>query len=355
MFPWARLGNLREFWDQDKTNSSCRILTPRFLEWALTQLSGLAEAVKSLHSVPGTNDSWRHGDLKPENILCFESIGTLSPDLYLPCILVIADVGLTSHHTTATQERQNETRAKSSTIMYEPPETELDRNQKKGRSRRFDIWSMGCIYFEFIIWLLYGSVELDRFIMDLGDNKRFYESDSTKKPKLHHVVETWAEHIRNDRRCPPDTALRWLLDLVIDKLLCTDMGTIPTVKRADTMLLHRTSTMNEANGDIPKSPTVLVRAPTVQSLSRSSTGAPIRGRASAEEMDDEMKEIYRRATTNDGMKIDWMKFDVPVQMGPTSQYRRKLSESDALRPMSTTSRDREVRKKYSGLPTLNES
>lgn len=354
--PWAGLGNLREFWDQDKTNASCRVLTPQFMKWAFTQLGGLADAVKSLHSIPGTNDSWRHGDLKPENILCFEEIGTLSPELYLPCILVIADVGLTRHHTTATQERKNETRTKSGTIMYEAPETELDQNQKKGRSRRYDIWSMGCIYLEFIIWLLYGSAELDRFIRDLGDNKRFYEFDSTKKPKLHHVVEKWAVHIRNDPRCPPNTALQWLLDLVIDRLLCTDMGAIPTVKRADTMLLHRASTMNEANGNVPKGPIVLVRAPTALDPSRSSTGHLIGGRASAEEMDDEIKEIYRRATTDDGAKIDWMKFEELDRMGPdASQYREKLTESDALRPMSTTSRDREVRRQYSGLPALNES
>ena len=124
---------------------------------------------------------------------------------------------------------------------------------------------------------------------------------------------------------------------------------------ADTMLLHRTSTMSEANGSVPKGPTVLVRAPTAE-LSRSSTSPPIGGRASAEEMDDEMKGIYRRATTDDGAKIDWMKFEEPVQVGPdASQYREKLTESDALRPMSTTSRNREVRKQYSGCLLLTKA
>ncbi|KAH8725098.1 heterokaryon incompatibility protein-domain-containing protein [Phaeosphaeriaceae sp. PMI808] len=114
--------------------------------------------------------------------------------------------------------------------MYEPPETELDQNQMKGRSRRYDIWSMGCIYLEFIIWLLYGFTELEKFnrALALGDNKGFYELDSSKKPKLHKVVEAWVEHMKADRRCPANSALRLLLDHVVNRLLNTDMGSIPT-------------------------------------------------------------------------------------------------------------------------------
>ncbi|KAF2106153.1 hypothetical protein BDV96DRAFT_655024 [Lophiotrema nucula] len=341
--PWAGLGNLREFWEQDVTDPTRRALSPRFLDWMFTQLCGLSDAVQRLHSVPGTQDSWRHGDLKPENILCFEDIGTLPAEKYLPCVLVIADVGLTRHHTTATQERQNETRTKSGTIMYEPPETELDQNQKKGRSRRYDIWSMGCIYLEFIIWLLYGSSELKRMVRDLGDNKRFYEFDSSKKPKLHHVIEAWTEHIRNDRRCPTNTALRWLLDLVVDRLLSTDMGIIPTIKRADTMLLHRSSTLSESNGNGAKGPTVLLRAPTALSQSGASISPSLDGRASAEEMNDQLQEIYKSTTLVDDFRLEWMMFDEPAQRGPDeSLYGSGLTESDAKRHTTSISRNREV-------------
>src|SRR5688572_8290946 len=66
MFPWARGGNLRDFWRNDPPT-----LGPRYLEWVFTQLVGLTEAMVKLHRSQ-SEKHWRHGDLKPENILCFE-------------------------------------------------------------------------------------------------------------------------------------------------------------------------------------------------------------------------------------------------------------------------------------------
>lgn len=43
------------------------------------------------------------------------------------------------------------------TQKYEPPETDNERGEiGQPRSRLYDMWSMGCIVFEFIIWLLYS-------------------------------------------------------------------------------------------------------------------------------------------------------------------------------------------------------
>lgn len=352
MSPWAEFGNLREFWDQDKIDASCRNLTPRIFKWAFTQLVGLAGAINSLHDDPVTKGSWRHGDLKPENILCFKNVGGMpQPELYQPCILVIADTGLAMHHTEATHERSHETRTRSGTIMYEPPETELDRNQKKGRSRRYDIWSMGCIYLEFIIWMLYGSVELERFLRDFGAIRTFYQLDSTKRPILHHVVEAWADHIRRDPRCPPGTAVRSLLDLTINRLLCTDMGVVPTANRTQTTLIHSGSGTTRTKGNLPKSPAVLLRAPTIQDTSsRISTSHRMDGRATAHEMELAVQEIYTKATIDEGANNSWIVFDAAVRLGPNArQYRERLAESDALPPIISASQSGEVRSQYPAL------
>jgi len=78
-----------------------------------------------------------------------------------------------------------------------------------------DIWSLGCLYLEFIIWVLYGSGELERFREDLEkfggkDGARFYTISDTKNlqvegsrqvVEVNQVVKAWIEHIKTDLRC----------------------------------------------------------------------------------------------------------------------------------------------------------
>ena len=143
LFPWATLGNLRDFWKKDPPK-----LTPEYLEWVFRQLCGLTSAIGKLHHAK-ENSYWRHGDMKPENILCFEGAGTSEYALKDPCTLVISDLGLTRVHDRETEARKYATRTQNGTIMYEPPEAEALLN--KPRSRRYDIWSIGCIYL--VHWL----------------------------------------------------------------------------------------------------------------------------------------------------------------------------------------------------------
>ena len=69
MFPWAELGNLWEFWQNNtpKTDEG-------YIVWIFTQLTGLAGALECLHHrARYTEENYRHGDLKPANILCFKT------------------------------------------------------------------------------------------------------------------------------------------------------------------------------------------------------------------------------------------------------------------------------------------
>jgi len=148
IFPWAEIGNLRNYW-----NLRTPTTDKSYLEWVFTQLIGLAEAIKLFHLMRNC----RHGDMKPENILCFGGDGN---GQNVHGRLVITDFGLAKIHKNATSARHEATSTRGVTILYAPPEC----NSKQPRSRRYDIWSLGCMYLEFVIWLLWGNEVLENFL-----------------------------------------------------------------------------------------------------------------------------------------------------------------------------------------------
>ncbi|KAI4621856.1 hypothetical protein J4E80_004229 [Alternaria sp. BMP 0032] len=171
------------------------------------------------HIVTTNKTSIRHGDLKPENILRFmeggEGLGMLK----------IADMGLAKQHIVETRDRTHLTSTRYGTIRYEAPEAVTA--IRGGRSRLYDIWSMGCITLEFVIWILYGNDQLNNFYSQVkGDAKQvcqyfeILETGELRRPQVHHVVLQWINHIENtDPECAQDSALRDLLRLVREKLL----------------------------------------------------------------------------------------------------------------------------------------
>ncbi|KAF1850768.1 uncharacterized protein K460DRAFT_274684, partial [Cucurbitaria berberidis CBS 394.84] len=265
MFPWADGDSLRDFWDETPRQAP----NANIIEQAIVQLRGIADALDRLHNFDGgrsdddaigrgisirletpvvqetqlhneTNgerqvkldnevddyknaekaESIRHGDLKPENILRFldkqSDLGTLK----------IADMGLAKRHVVATQERGKATSTRYGTRRYEAPETVTAKN---ARSRLYDIWSMGCITFEFIIWILYGNVELKNLYTQIEGNAQqvcqYYEIVDTNElqgARIHPVVLRWLEHVeKNDPECSVDfnSAIKDLLRLVREQLL----------------------------------------------------------------------------------------------------------------------------------------
>ncbi|KAE9367916.1 kinase-like protein [Stipitochalara longipes BDJ] len=202
IFPWADGGNLRQFWEFEDS----RERTPELVLWSLQQMLGLAGALMSLHSV-----NCRHGDLKPENILHFKegSHGNL----------VVADVGVSKVHEKPTEFRHAKTTTRATTPSYEPPEVYLQPNTP--RARRYDLWSMGCIFLEFSIWLLYGFEAINSFgyardAPDFG----FYTLNSEKTAaETHRVVFKAINAVLEDPRCGEGTALGVLVKLIVDHLI----------------------------------------------------------------------------------------------------------------------------------------
>lgn len=247
MFPWPNGNNLRDFWTAIPKQSP----TPSVVVQAVQQLYHLADALWCLHNFqredPEANELTevastapqvrledeevniedgitpiRHGDLKPENILRFISNPSDPNDLG---ILKIADMGLAKRHVQATEARQNATSTAYGTFAYEPPEAH---HSLAPRSRLYDIWSMGCITLEYIIWILYGSDGLKRFYRQMNsahnqDVCQYFEMVRTKEEttaNVHRIVRHWMKYIdEEDPECSQPSAIKDLLKLVRTRLL----------------------------------------------------------------------------------------------------------------------------------------
>lgn len=251
MFPWANGGSLRHFWDSAPGQN----FGPDIIRDAIHQLRGLVDALDHLHNFGGSRsdrvhrtggggtgalpsivvlDEYpdpshytnathsqfiRHGNLKPENILRFSQH---SSHLGL---LKMADMGLAPRHIVVTGQGRVADSTGYGTVRYEPPEVVTE---TQARSRPYDIWSMGCIILEFIIWMLYGKDELNNFYDQVrGDGHsacQYFEivdiQDGGSKAEVHHEVRRWIDHMRSsDPEFSQESAMGDLLEIVWSKLL----------------------------------------------------------------------------------------------------------------------------------------
>lgn len=304
IFPWAKGGNLRDFW-QSQISFSTALLnfsaqeSARYLKWFFAQLLGLAGAIKSLHYPHNMlGESCRHGDLKPENILCFGKQETGPANIPIDVKLVVADAGQAKVHDKATQFREMTT-TQGGTKMYSPPEAEL--RPEEARSRRYDIWSMGCLFLEFLIWILYGNDGLEIFRHDVGYGQPFYEKGASVA--VNGVVKKWIQFIRDDPRCSSPsklTALGRLAALIEDRLLVVNVVTHPSDSISQGNGI-RSTTISDPSLDAD-GPMISLRIPTLWDTSRS----PDPERADAIEMFQEIEKIYFAAAKGDSLAlINW--------------------------------------------------
>jgi serine/threonine protein kinase len=245
LFPWADGGSLRDFWN----NIPYPVLHPGFVRAIIAQFDGMARALCALHNYKGERPpdrpgeagdpddgggGIRHGDLKPENILRFGprneiDIGTLK----------IADMGLAKHHLENTRLRHKVTSTKYGTTRYEPPEVERSLNKVPALSRLYDIWSMGCITLELLIWLLHGNdalVKFDELLDPAKPGRPFYgvkETGGVKEAVIRDEVNAYIGMLEKDPRCAKGTALGDLLDIVKNKLLVISLPDLPDVLAND--------------------------------------------------------------------------------------------------------------------------
>jgi Protein kinase domain len=154
-----------------------------FVRWLLWQLRGLADGVRHIHNlgpsrlVVGTQNlstpgpqaqrkrSGYHHDIKPKNILVFakDKVGGEKPKM-TDFIFKLSDFGAAkiniilsrsgdlSHHTDAFIVGDP---------VYRAPDQEID----GVTSRPYDIWSLGCVFLEVLVWIFHlgGDESVDNF------------------------------------------------------------------------------------------------------------------------------------------------------------------------------------------------
>lgn len=151
LFPLAKY-NLRDFMSSTPDRPQ---LTPSVVLWFLIQLRGLASAVDHFHWIGDKSANLKdkapnqlglagfHHDIKAENILVFEKKTTQPTN---GGIFKITDFGAGRFADLRLGQQSSGVAAAKGTLTYKAPD--------KKPSRPFDLWGLGCVFLELLIWAL---------------------------------------------------------------------------------------------------------------------------------------------------------------------------------------------------------
>lgn len=227
----------------------------------LTQIIGLSHGISELNS-----SKFRHGDIKPSNILCFGTGAGAST----ACRLVIADVGLAKFHAEYTRNRNKTTTTRHGSMTYEPPEVFPESGGAILSTKCYDTWSLGCVFLELVIWLLYGRDKLNAFYKDLNEdphNCRFWKEVFLLGQQKHPAVSRWIKRLKFDLLHA--SAFRDLV-VIIDRSMLVRIG-----KRKSSKDLHQE--LLKIQDKVSRNPKYLY-GPDIQKLAswkEPASGAPI--------------------------------------------------------------------------------
>ncbi|KAH7345786.1 hypothetical protein BKA66DRAFT_576905 [Pyrenochaeta sp. MPI-SDFR-AT-0127] len=172
IFPWAD-GNLKDLWMAPSLQLYKSRPDPKTVRWMSIQILGLARALQIIHYCPidkANIQDWsaderekphgRHGDLKPENILWFKREDNDQNESFIG-ILKIADFGFADFHSKHSRSNVRRSAVGGITDTYKAPEYDVTQRV----SPQYDIWSLGCILLQFVVWYLRGWEGVDAFSM----------------------------------------------------------------------------------------------------------------------------------------------------------------------------------------------
>ncbi|KAL3479227.1 hypothetical protein BJX99DRAFT_222733 [Aspergillus californicus] len=179
--------------------------------WVFKQFVGLLSGLATIHCIPLSDGrsylQARHGDLRPANFLLMGHISTdpCQIDDIMSYKLQIASMAMTDLF-----KDESQYTIPSETGTYQGPECLL----QQAIGPLYDIWSLGCVFLEMIIWLAEGQTGLMAFASDrtapdplLGDRLKddyFFtlkaKDGSCIGAEVKHSVLTWLERMSRDER-----------------------------------------------------------------------------------------------------------------------------------------------------------
>jgi len=204
VFEFADGGNLSDFWQSNPQPQ----LTGVFVKDIVVEIRGLVAALNAVHN---WDPPIQHGDIQPKNILRFlkaeSEVGTFK-------LLKSGESEPHRHHNTSLRTQAID---RLTTMRYAAPGL-------MPQSRLADVWSLGCVVLELMIWMLYGSDGLDVFNDRLeieGDTSStfFIEGRGDGDACIHPIFATTMLRMAQDQECSADTALNDLLNIVSSKFL----------------------------------------------------------------------------------------------------------------------------------------
>ncbi|KAK0648665.1 hypothetical protein B0T16DRAFT_491416 [Cercophora newfieldiana] len=231
IFPCAE-DDLQSYWKKTTPPSQTDI---DGVCWVAEQCLGIAKGVLKIHEYESSNSRLHpnmdrvvghHGDIKPENVLWFRD--TEGENQSSRGTLKLSDFGLADLTSSRTASRRFHSRM-AVTCNYRAPECDL--HNQGGKGRQYDMWTLGCLYLEFVTWLVGGNSLLEDFSkarLSVDPSWFNIETDSffelrkeAGTAKEYAVVKKsvtkFIERLLADARCTP--FVRDFLDLIQKGLL----------------------------------------------------------------------------------------------------------------------------------------
>ncbi|KAF8534589.1 hypothetical protein BDD12DRAFT_859567 [Trichophaea hybrida] len=191
IFPLAN-GDLREYlYDGKQWKHLFNRHEPPFKNSIWSQMVGLLTALDEYQSPKDDPIERRyHSDLKPRNILVFEEEND--------DVLVITDFGQAHIGKKVDPQGTTVTGQRPGTEAYAPPES----HQKSTMNTKFDVWSMGCILLEVLVYVVQGPERVRELYeaRDTGHGTDYYccwDEDNRKYIINPGAIQIVGELLRN--------------------------------------------------------------------------------------------------------------------------------------------------------------